>query len=175
MILLSTDPREPAARQKFIDVLGSDDAEVLVQWVYENQGRNSVSYGQALAHIAAEIDVHGPGFAHNLLDAAKKPRHVWEAERELIAWATPRIEAACNVVRGHRGDADVAKKEFDQLCYGLEEKLWNMFPHKHRATMKGAIIGSFQHKGGSMALNVAMLVKALNLDDPLAATAAQSR
>lgn len=175
MILLSSDPREPAARQKFINILGAEDAEVLTQWVYENQGRNSISYGEALAHIANEIDAHGPKFAHNLLDAAKKPRHVWEAERELLAWAGPRIAAACNVVRGHRGSADVAKQEFEQLCYALEEKLWNMFPHKHRATMKGAIVGSFQHKGGEIALNVAMLVKALNLDDPLAATAGQSR
>lgn len=175
MILLSTDPREPGARQKFINVLGAEDAEVLTQWVWENQGRNSVSYGQALAHIAAEIDVHGVSFAHNLLEAAKKPRHIWEAERDILAWATPRIQAACATVRGHRGDPHVAQQEFEQLCYALEEKLWSMFPDKHRATMKGAIIGSFQNKNGGMALNVAMLVKALNLDDPLAATARQSR
>lgn len=175
MILLSADPCEPDARQKLINVLGTEDAEVLVQWIYENQGRNSISYIHALTHVAAEVDANGPGFARNLLDAAKKPKHIWEAERELLAWAMPRIEAACNVVRGHRGDPEVAKTEFDLLCYDLEEKLWNMFPHKHRATMKGAMISSFQHKGGSMSLNVAMLVKALNLDDPLAATAAQSR
>jgi hypothetical protein len=78
-------------------------------------------------------------------------------------------------VRGHRGDAEVARAEFIELVTALEEKLWDMFPGLHRATMKGAILSGFSHAGGSFSLNVAQLVRALMLKDPLASTAAMSR
>jgi hypothetical protein len=176
MILLSDDPREPQCRQRLIDILGQEDATVLVQWLWDrHRPGGNPTFGQALAAITMQTDQHGPQFARNLLDFAKKPRHVAEAEMEIMAWIKPRIEAAAAKVAGHRGDPDVAKAEFDILCYGLNEKLWNMYPHKHRATMKGAIVSSFEHKGGAFSLNVASLVKALEMDDPLKATARQSR
>ena len=176
MILFSNDPREPQCRQRLIDILGQEDATVLVTWLWERHHLgSSPTFGEALAAITMQTDQHGHQFARNLLDVAKKPKHVSEAELEIMAWIKPRLEAAATKVQGHRGDPDVAKAEFDVLCYGLNEKLWNMYPDKHRATMKGAILTAFEHKGGAFSLNVAKLVQSLNLDDPLKATAAQSR
>lgn len=175
MILLSKDPREPALRQKLIDLLGGEDAETLVQWVYENEGRNNVRYCQALYVIVMGIETQGMGFAHNLLEAAKKPKHIWEAERQILGWLIPRLKEAGVVIQGHRDDPVAVDAEREKLIEGLLEMLWKMYPDKHRATMKGAVVGSFQRKGSEIGFNVAMLVKALNLEDPLWATAGQSR
>lgn len=176
MILLSQDPREPQCRQRLIDILGKEDATVLVTWLWErHHAGKSPTFGEALAAVTQQTDQHGPQFARNLLDMAKKPRHVSEAEMDIMAWIKPRLEVAAAKVVGHRGDPEVAKAEFDTLCYGLNEKLWAMYPDKHRATMKGAIISAFEHKGGAFSLNVAKLVRNLELEDPLKATARQSR
>lgn len=176
MILLSSDPREAPCRQKLIDVLGAEDATVLTTWLWErHHAGKSPTFGDVIAAIVQKTEIHGPTFAKNLLDAAKKPREQSEAEIEIMAWVTPRIHAAAARVMGHRGDQDVARAEFDTLVRELEAKLWNMFPDKHRATMKGAIVVSFKHKGGEFVIDVGALVRALFLTDPLAATARASR
>lgn len=176
LLLLSADPAEPVHRRALENMLGEADADTLVRWLWENHAnRLQPTFGQVLEAVTKQTMVKGPAFAHNLLDFAKKPEHVQEAELELMQWITPRINEAAVKVQGHRGDPDVARAEFDDLCYRLEEKLCRMWPGKHRATMKGAIICSFEHKNGAFSLNVAKLVKALNLRDPLEATAASSR
>jgi hypothetical protein len=176
MILLSNSPHEAACRQKLIDALGAEDEEVLVQWLYERHcGRTSPTFGEVLDAISKQTEQYGVKFAQNILDVAKKPKHIREAEVELIAWIGPKVEHAASIVQGHRGDFAIAKEEFDKLCYELEEKLCAMFPGKHRATMKGAIVSSFLHKGGAFSLDVSALVRALEMKDPLEATAAMSR
>lgn len=178
IILRATQPKDAEAERELRlwlrANLGETDAEELVAWVWESH-RNGVTYVDALAAIVRETGTRGKEFAYNLLEHARKPKEVREAEAELISWSKPRIEAAANKVRGHRGDPAVAREEFVNLCEELQEKLFKMFPLKHRATMKGAMQTGFQHTGGSFTLNVALLVKVLFMEDPLAATAAMSR
>ena len=175
-LLLSADPSEPQHRRTLEDLLGREDADVIVRWLWENhRNRKEPTFGKVLEAIVQQTMVKGPAFARNLLDFAKKPKHVREAELEMMQWITPRINAAALKVHGHRGNQDVARSEFDLLCYQLEEKLCEMWPGKHRATMKGAIICAFEHRQGEFSLNVAKLVEALNMHDPLEATAAASR
>ncbi len=176
MILFSQDPREPQCRQRLIDLLGQQDATDLVLWLWENhKDGKEPTFGQALAAITMQTDQHGVQFARNLLDHARKPKHVREAEIEIMAFITPLIHEAAETVRRNGGLEKVGNEEFHLLCYKLLEKLWKMYPYKHRATMKGAILGAFQHRNGAFTLNVAALVKNLEGTDPLEATAAQSR
>jgi len=153
--------------------LGEEDGKTLINWLWETH-RGRGNYADILSAVVEHTLAEGPTFAQNLLTMAKKPKAISEAELEIMAFITPRINAAVNTVRGHRGDQKVAAQEFEQLCYALEEKLFRMFPAKHRATMKGAIISAFTHKGG-YTLDVAKLVQALFMEDPLASTAASSR
>jgi len=173
MILKTSDPREPAATQELLTQLGEEDAKILMTWLWETH-RGRGNYADILAAVVEHTHAEGTCFARNLLTMAKKPKHISEAEMEIMAFITPRIQAAVVAVQGHRGDQQVAVREFEKLCYELEEKLFNMFPQKHRATMKGAIISAFTHRGG-YTLDVAKLVQALHMEDPLAATAASSR
>lgn len=177
MILRSTRPEdavvEAEMRQWFRDNFGADDSAALLEWVWENH-RDGVRFVDALVTIARETDENGKGFAQNLIDLAKKPRATREAETEIIAWVTPRIEKAAAIVRGHRGDLKVARAELDGLMIDLESKLRRMFPHVHRALMKGAMASSLRMVDGKFTVDVAALVKALQLPDPLAATARAS-
>jgi hypothetical protein len=174
-ILYSTNPDdarvEADMRQWYRDNFGEEDTRVLLDWLWDHNGKNGVRFVDALVHIAKETQIHGKQFVHNLLEVAKKPKHVREAEVEILAWAKPRLEKAAAVVMGHRGNPDVKRQEFDAFLHALEDKLWNMYPSKHRATMKGAILSAFQDVNGKTELRVSDLVKALNLEDPLAATA----
>lgn len=177
-ILRSTNPAdarvEAEMRQWYIDNFGADDARTLIEWVWENH-KNGVRFVDALVEIAKETQVHGKQFVHNLLDVARKPKHVREAEVEILAWAKPRIEAAVARVIGHRASEKAKREEVNAFVEALQEKLWTMWPDKHRATMKGAVLSAFRDVDGRFELNVAALVKALNLEDPLAATARSSR
>ncbi len=166
-ILYSADPREPALRQKLIDILGSVDAGTLIRWVRETHAAQEISFGDALALIVEQTEVQGLKFAHNLLEVAYKPRDVREAEMEIFGWAKPRIEKAAAVVLGHRGDQEVAKKEFADLCVGLMEKLHHLFPSKHEAVLRGAVVLAFTHKNGQFSLDTAALVKAVNTPMPM--------
>lgn len=160
-------------RQWFRDNFGAEDSTALIDWVWENH-RDGVRFVDALVVIARETSENGKGFAQNLIDLAKKPKATREAETEIVAWVTPRIEKAAAIVRGHRGDPSVARAEFDGLMLELEAKLRRMFPHVHRALMKGAMASSLRMLDGKFSVDVAALVKALQLPDPLAATARAS-
>jgi hypothetical protein len=177
MILRSTRPEdavvEAEMRQWFRDNFGAEDSTALIDWVWENH-RDGVRFVDALVTIARETSENGKGFAQNLIDLAKKPRATREAETEIVAWVTPRIEKAAAIVRGHRGDPSVARAEFDGLMIELEAKLRRMFPDVHRALMKGAMASSLRMVDGKFSVDVAALVKALQLPDPLAATARAS-
>lgn len=178
MLLRCTTPKDAAdekeLRQWLVDQIGEEDQRILTEWVWDNHN-GGVGYVDALAAIVRQTDEHGPQFLRNLLDFAKKPKEQREAEQELIEWMRPRVLDAVAIVRGHRGDEQVAKEEFHSLCYKLEEKLCNMFPGKHRATMKGAMLSAFKRAGGGFSFDAATLVKILQEPDPLASTAAASR
>jgi hypothetical protein len=164
---------EAEMRQWYRDNFGATDADALLSWVWENH-RDGVTFLDAIIAIARETEQQGKQFAHNLLEIAKKPKDVREAETEIVAWATPRLQAAANTIRGHRGDPRVAREELDGLMLALESKLRRMFPHVHRALMKGAMASALVKANGAISLDVAALVKALNMPDPLAATAKAS-
>lgn len=174
-ILYSTNPLdakiEGEMRQWFRDNFGDDDAKTLIEWLWDNH-RDGVRFVEALSAIAVETEKNGLQFVHNLLDMARKPKLVRDAEMELIAWAKPRIEKATATIRGHRGSPESKKSEMDNFVFALEEKLYTMWPGKHRATMKGAILAAFRDVEGRLELNVATLVKTLNIEDPMSATAA---
>jgi len=174
-MLLSSDPREPRCRQVLTDLLGSADATDLVRWLWERHHAGSApTFGDALAAVTEQTERNGLQFARNLLDVARKPKHVSEAECDVMAWVIPRIEEAAVTVQGHRGNPEVAREEFAALCWQLEEKLRRMFPDAHRASLRGAVVSSFVHQGGAFSLDVAALVRALHLPDPLAVTAKAS-
>jgi hypothetical protein len=166
-ILCSTDPREPTCRQALIDKLGREDAEKLIRFVLETHETQGLSFGDALALIVEQTERLGLPFAHNLLEMAWKPREVREAEIEILGWAKPKIEQAANVVLGHRADPSVAKKQFADLCVELMDKLTRMFPDKHVAAVRGAVLVAFTHKDGQFSLDVAALVKAIHTPIPL--------
>ena len=167
MILYSADPREPALRQKLNDLLGSTDAATLVRWVKETHAAQEISFGDALALIVEQSEIQGIKFAHNLLEVAYKPREIREMELAIFGWAKPRIEKAAAVVLGHRGNQEVAKKEYADLCVGLMEKLHHLFPDKHDAVLRGAVVLAFTHKNGQFSLDTAALVKAVNTPMPM--------
>lgn len=158
-------------RQWFRDNFGEEDARALIEWLWDHNGKSGVRFVDALVHIARETETHGKGFVQNLLDVARKPKFVREAELEILAWAKPRLDKAAAIVLGHRGEERVRRDVFDEFLHGLEEKLREMYPGKHRATMKGAIVSAFCDVNGKAEFRVADLVKALNLEDPLAVTA----
>lgn len=167
MILLSTDPREPAARQKFIDWLGAEDASKLVTWIHETHRAQGVEFGEALVYIVEQTEISGVTFAKNLLDMATKPRHIREAEMELIAWVQPRVNNAITTVMGFRGDPTVARQVFSDFTSELEQHINRVYPGKHEATVRGAILASCSHENGAFQVRVHSLVAALDLKDPM--------
>lgn len=175
-ILYSTRPEdarvEAELRQWYRDNFGAEDARVLLEWLWDHNGKSGVRFVDALVHIARETQAHGKAFVYNLLDIAKKPKEVREAELEIIAWAKPRLERSAAQIQGHRGEESVKRAEMEAFIAALQEKLWKMWPGKHRATMKGAVLSSIVDRDGKVELRVADLVKALNMEDPLAVTAA---
>lgn len=177
MLLRSTleadakDERE--LRTWLINEIGEADQLTLVDWVWENHRGNNdgITFVDALAAIVRQTGTHGRGFLNNLLDFAKKPKEIREAEQAILGWIKPRIEKAASVVLGHRGDAQVKREQFHELCSDLEAFIHRAYPLVHRATVKGAIVSAMSNTGTAFSLNVARLVKALTITDPLAATA----
>jgi hypothetical protein len=164
VLLLTQDPREPQCRQRLIDILGQEDATVLVQWLWERHPNGSnPAFGDVLNAVVEESEDKGPQFAKNLLDMARKPREVREMEMELIGWATPRIRAAAAAakVMGYRGDPEVAKKEYADLAVGLMEHLQRVCPDIHAAPLRGAVLTALTHKNGQFSLDVAALVRGI--------------
>lgn len=179
-ILRSTTPHEADAERELraflINLLGPTDEQRLTQWLWEQHP--GPTYLEILAGLVRECSASGRGrafFDEGIFDLLNKPKERREAEIEIGVWARRELERSITVVRGHRGDPEVARAEFDRLCHALEEKLWSMFPRLHRATMKGSIVSAFTHEGGKYQLNIARLVESLMAQDPLAATAAASR
>lgn len=175
MILFSKNVEEARVeaemRQWYRDNFGDTDANDLVNWLWEHNGRNDVRFVDALVHIAKETSEQGPKFVHNLLDVIRKPAEVRDAELQILAFMKPRIDKAVTVIRGHRAAPEVVQEEFDKLMFDLEDLVKKMFPGKHRATRKGAMVASLQNVNGAVSLNVATLVKTLMGEDALAATA----
>lgn len=169
MILLSNDPREPAARQRLVDLLGAEDARVVAQWVLETHRRFGASYGEALEHVTQECATKGRGFSSNLLEIAKKPKHLREAEMEITAWVVPKISTAVTTIRGHRGNPEVADRLYKELVAELDSTLARWYPSVHEATRRGALLTSCSHAEGQISINVAALVRALDLPDPMRA------
>lgn len=168
MILLSDDPREPRNRQRLIDLLGAEDAGVLVRWVHETHRAQGIAFGDALQTIADETDARGPQFARNLLDVARKPKHVRDAEVEILSWVKPRVDRAIAVVMGHRGNADVAREQYGLFIEELRAYL-NRNYKRHQATIDGAIMTGCSHNNGQFEVRVHQIVAALDLKDPMSA------
>lgn len=164
---------EAELRQWLRDNFGEQDAKTLISWVWDNH-KNGVGFVEALASICAETELNGRKFVHNLLEVAQKPKLVRDAEMEIFAWAKPRIEEATAKIRACGGDPQAKRAEMDAFVFALEDKLYNMWPGKHRATMKGAILTAFKDLGGRLEFNTGLLVQTLNMEDPLAATASTS-
>ncbi len=174
MILLTNNPAERELRSWLINAIGEEDQRVFVEWVWDNHRASGVSYVDALAAIVQETGERGPGFLHNLLDFAKKPKEVRELEQQIIAWANPKIRAAAAVVAGHRGDQDVARDQQQTFADEFVSFLRRLFPHTHRAAMHGAVVSTLKNENGAFTLDVAGLVKSLRMDDPLASNAKAS-
>lgn len=169
MILLSNDPREAPARQKFVDILGQEDADALVFWVWETHRAQGIGFCDALLLILEHTVLQGRRFAQNLLDMARKPKHIRDAEMDLMAWVKPRVEKATSVVMGHRGDPSAAKSEFGIFIEDLMAYLRRTYPRTHEATIRGAVMTGCSHKNGAFSVEVHTIIKALDLKDPMSA------
>ncbi len=97
-----------------------------------------------------------------------------ELENQVVGWASSRLTKAADLVRKHNGDPLVATEEFRVMGYELECFLRTLFPHVHRALMRGSIVTSFTHKNGEFSLDARSLVKSLLGKDPLSANAKAS-
>lgn len=179
MLLRTTDvaaaSTERRARERIAIELGEEDEATLSAWVFETHGATP-TYVEALTLIAEEATRSGRSFLDNLIEVAKKPKPVREAETELVAFVTPLMRRLTERIRAERGGEAAISDARAEFLYRLEEKLVNLFPGKHRATMKGAIVNAFVVAGGAFSLDVAALVRSLLVnDDPLKATASSSR
>lgn len=173
MLLKSTNPRdakdEQELRQWLINELGVEDQSVVVEYIWDRyQGSN---YVRMLADVVYQTGTEGRELVNMILENGKKPKAHREAEAEITAWFGPRIHLAVRSVKNQQTSAESA---FTDLCWELEEKLRKMFPHIHRATMKGAMVSSFRHENGTYSLNVQHLIHTLFQDDPLKNTASYS-
>lgn len=169
MIHFSADPREPRDRQFLIDELGQEDAEVLVSWIKDTHRAQGMPFGDALNLVAENTRVHGKRFAQNLLDMAKKPKHIRTAEMDLLGWVKPRVEKASAIVLGHRGDPRAVQSEFGILVEDLMAYLRRTYPKTHEATVRGAVLTGCSHKNGAFSVEVHTIIAALDLKDPLSA------
>lgn len=160
---------EARALQRLKDRFGDVDTSTLAEWVWDRH-RDGVRYVEALSAIAAEVENQGEHIFHNLLDVAKKPKHIRDAEMDIFAWVKPRLEQASNTIRGHRGDPRVKEEVTRAFFAELENYLHRVWP-RHRATTRGAIFSAFRDEGGRLSFNVAELVRVLDMEDPLSATA----
>lgn len=174
MILRTNDPNEKKFRTILANILGDEDEADLTRWVWENEKGSGVGFVRALAAMAEQSQFRGPQFAKNCLEFARKPKEVREAEKELLEWFNVHAARAITVVKEHNGDRHVADDQFNMLCYGLQEKLREMWPNKHRATVKGAMLSAFTHASGTFQFEVARLVKVMMEKDPLEVTARTS-
>lgn len=165
-------------RKWLVDKFGETDEETLARYVWENHKGRGVEYLQVLAAFVRETAANGTGFVRKLLDGAAKPLEQRQAEIELLAWWTPRKDAAIAKVNRYRGEDQkkAAREEYDALVRGLIWTVHQMWPDKHRATVKGAVLAAFVHDedGGNYTFEVSRLVGALANPDPLAANARAS-
>ena len=176
MILLgdaATSSEELEVRKQLVGILGEEDERTLSRWVFENH-RDGVRYTQALKSIFEGASVYGKQFLENLLDVAKKPKEVAQAEVAVFAWVKERTVLVVKTVQRSKDKEKAAKEELDGFMHDFVGYLHRMFPDKHRATVHGAIIGGMRHVEGKFSVDVAGIVKALFNEDPLAANAKAS-
>lgn len=173
MFLKATNPKdakdEQELRQWLINNIGPEDEKIVVEFLWDKY-RGS-QYVDMLADLVRETGLNNREAINAIIEFGKKSPIRREAEQEILRWMAPRVHQAVLDVKGQQLSAESA---FTDLCWALEEKLRNMFPHIHRATMKGAMISGFRHENGQYHLNVAHLVETLFNPDPLAMTASVS-
>jgi hypothetical protein len=185
MILHSTTPEdgevEKQIRGWFEDNFGREDAEALVEMIWLRE-RNGARLVDALVVIAKEYKAHeqnsvaeAKAFLGNLLDMARTPAAVREAEMDLLGYARPILERLAARIQGHRGDPIVREESLEEFRALVREKIRSMWPRKHRAAIDGALVVAARAEGGRLVFNARACVKALEMNgDPLEATAASS-
>ena len=161
-------------RKWLVGELGEADEATLSSWIWERHQREPGEYVDVLAEIVRQGGARGKAFVGPLLDLARKPREVREAEIAIAQWVKPRLDHAVSVVRLHGGSQEAAEGEYKLFLDDLTAMLRGMYPLAHRATMTGALASSVKHGGGSFTVDAAKIVHCLGMPEPLAATAAGS-
>jgi len=161
----------------FEENFGLEDTATLASWVWDKE-RNDGKYVAALWHIAGQMKDHerrdpksGRRFVQNLVEFARKPRVDRDAEVELAEHMREKVAKGMAWVRGHREDQAAKDEIVGDLRRHLREKLRQMWPDKHRATIDGALMVGLSARGGKPFLDFAAIVKAMNEPDPLATNA----
>lgn len=176
MILLSANPEvaiaEREVRDWYTNQLGADDADRVVRYLWRKHRSDFVGIMQALRE---QTELHGPTFLRNIVAHVKRPAEHSDAEFQLAAFVAPRLADANATIVRHHYNREVVQDEERVLLAQLEERCCAMFPGKHKATMKGAIMSGLGRHEGRLTVNVGRIVDALFLADPLAATAHISR
>lgn len=169
---------EAELRNWLVKELGEEDQRILAEWVWDVH-RDGVRYVDALAVI---IRHGGPlplderkAFFGRLLEVAKRPHDIREAELDLLAWFNTHSKTAVAAVNQNGATQSAAQAEMNALIEKLEAKVHKMFPGCHRASVRGAIISSFTDTGGEFKFDAHRLVQALSSkQQPLAETAKAS-
>lgn len=178
MILRSTNPLMAEDEKKiidwFTDHFGEEDTLVFTRWVWDRH-RNAPQYVEALWFIAEQTRKEGPPFFQNLLEVARYPKEMREATDQIASTMMPIVERLKTKALGFRNDPKVLNEIFEELRLALREKIRDMWPEKHRATIDGAMVVSVKRNlVGQSFIDFRTLAKALFEKDPLANTAESS-
>lgn len=164
MILHTTDSREPALRAWLESALGASDAADLATWFGDHY--RGPAYVQAIEDVKRQTIAHGPGFLRNLVAHARKPREQREAEEQLLAWWLPRARRAAEIV-SRSGEPEAWRGEYDRLVSDAETELRKLFPGRHDATYRGALVSTLRWAGTDISLDYARVVEFLMQDDSI--------
>lgn len=172
MILRTTQPQHAADEKELRDWLqanlGVEDAELLAAWIWENEHRTGpVAYLSGLAQVVQGAATMGRSFVGNLLDMAKKPKEVRDAELELTRFAGALLRKLTDRVRAHGGDPAAAHEAELELRARVREKVEAMWPGTPDYIINGAMAVGVTHKNGAFGVEVAHLVKGMLQEDVL--------
>lgn len=175
MILRTTDRQhasdETEFRKYLISELGTEDAETLASFTWENSA-TPVAYMTSLAHLVRGVGTHGKGYVSRVLEVARKPKEIREAEMDLAVFAhvvvndcSRRVACSPEAERGK-----VAEEVWLELVHRTREKLGRMWPGSPDYIVNGALaVGCIWDKqAGTFGIEPIKLVAAMRQKDPLA-------
>lgn len=175
MISRATDPQhakdELEFRQYLHAQLGDTDAQLLVDFVYENAA-TPVAYVTGLAHLVKGVGASGPGFVGQLIELAKKPKEAREAEMDIAVYVKLVIGDATHRIRCEPAGTreQVADELWREVLHRTREKLNAMWPGTPDYIVNGALLVGMQWDRESGHFNAfpAKIVDAMRRKDPVA-------